>query len=297
VITYAFVDPDRLKAMGWSDPGWLITLQNPISRERSVLRPSLAPGLLEVVAVNASRQSPDARVFEIGHIFSHRRESDGDRPAHEELWVGIALTGSRAERAWHAPAARVDIYDAKGAAARVLAAAGIASLDMAPRQPGEAPLYLEEGRAAAIMVDGQEVGWFGEVALQVREALDLPAPVFLAELSLAALAAAPPAAPRYQALPRFPAVQRDLAVVVPGRVRAGDIEAAILGMEVPWLARLTLFDVYEGDQVGPGRRSLAWSLTFQAPDRTLTDAEVNEVHARVAREVTKRFDAEVRGLP
>jgi phenylalanyl-tRNA synthetase beta chain len=100
---------------------------------------------------------------------------------------------------------------------------------------------------------------------------------------------------QFQALPRFPAVQRDLALIVPDSVTAGEVEAAIRAMRLPLLARIALFDVYTGDQVGSGRRSLAWSLTFQASDRTLRDSEVNEVHGRIVRELVKRFNAEVRG--
>ena len=119
--------------------------------------------------------------------------------------------------------------------------------------------------------------------------------MFVAELSLSALLTLPPWVPTYQALPRYPAVQRDLALVVPDAVTAGAIEAAIRGMHLPLLTRVVLFDVYAGDQVGPGRRSLAWSLTFQAPDRTLRDSEVNEVHGKIVGELVKRFNAEVRG--
>jgi phenylalanyl-tRNA synthetase beta chain len=85
--------------------------------------------------------------------------------------------------------------------------------------------------------------------------------------------------------------------VVSADVTAGEIEAAIRALDVPWLARLQVFDVYAGGQVGSGRRSLAWSLTFQAPDRTLTDAEVNDIHARIVKELTERFRGEVRGTP
>ncbi len=294
-ITYAFVDPDRLRIMGWDDPARLITLQNPLSRERSVLRPSLTPGLLEVLATNIHRQTADAQVFEVGHVFGPHREEDGDRPAHEELWLGLALTGSRQPRAWFAPRERVDVYDAKGLAEAALAAAGAATAETAPWAPAERPRYIEDGRGARLTVDGRAVGWFGEVARPVREAFDLPAPVFIAELSLTALMTLPVATPRYVPLPRFPAVLRDLAIVVPSGVTAGEVEAAIRGMKLPLLTRLTLFDVYTGGQVAKGGRSLAWSLTFQAEDRTLTDKEVNDLHARIVKEVARRFKAEVRG--
>ena len=140
-----------------------------------------------------------------------------------------------------------------------------------------------------------DLGVFGELALPVREAFDLVAPVFVAELSLSTLLTLPPWVPVYQPLPRYPAVQRDLALVVPDAVTAGEIEMAIRGMRLPLLTRLVLFDVYAGDQIGPGRRSLAWSLTYQAPDRTLRDSEVNDLHGTIVQELAKRFDADVRG--
>jgi len=295
-VTWGFVDPDRLKRMGWSDSGALIALQNPLSVERSVLRPSLLPGLLEVLALNANRQTPDARVFEVGNVFAPHRPEDGDRPAHEDLRLGLALTGLRAPRAWFTAARdRVDVYDAKGLAELALAAAGVIDAETTVWPAERVPAYLEPGRAARLVRAGTELGWFGEVALAAREVFDLPGPVFVAELSITALAALPPAPVKYEPLPRFPAVQRDLAIVVGGEVTAAEVEAAIRAMELPLLTRVTLFDVYTGGQVGAGRRSLAWSLTFQAPDRTLTDAEVNRLHERILGEVARRFRAEVRG--
>ena len=294
-ITYSFLDPARLKTMGWDDPARLVALVNPLSAERSVMRPSLAPGLLEVLATNAHRQRPDVRVFETGVTFAPHREGDGDRPEHEELWLGVALTGQRAVRAWHAPRERVDVFDAKGMAELALAVAGAAGAVTQPWPVGEEPPYLEAGRAARLTLNGQEVARFGEVSHRAREVFDLGAPAFVAEVCLSALVARTVPVPRYVALPRFPAVQRDLALVVSDEVTVAEVEGAIRGMAVPWLVDVQLFDVYSGSQVGAGKRSLAWSLTYQAPDRTLTDAEVNEAHARVVSELARRFGAEVRG--
>jgi phenylalanyl-tRNA synthetase beta chain len=295
-ISYAFVDPDRLERMGWTEASQLIALENPLSREHSVLRPSLLPGLLDALATNASHQMTDARLFEVGHVFMPRRDEDVDRPVHEERWVGLALTGLRQPRAWHAPRERVDVYDAKGMAELVLAAAGVSDWEATPWPENAFPRYLEPGRGGRLVAGGRDVGAFGELALPVREAFDLAAPVFVAELSLSTLLALPPWTPRYQTLPRYPAVQRDLALIVPDVVTAGEVEAAIRAMRLPLLTRVVLFDVYTGDQIGPGRRSLAWSLTFQAPDRTLRDGEVNELHRGIVSELVKRFPAEVRGV-
>jgi phenylalanyl-tRNA synthetase beta chain len=295
-VTWAFLDPDRLKRMGWSDRDALIALQNPLSAERSILRPSLLPGLLEILAINANRQMPDVRCFEVGNVFAPHRPEDGDRPTHEDLRLGLVLTGLRAPRAWFTGGRdRVDVYDAKGMAEAALAAAGVTDAEAVLWPDDQAPAFLEPGRAARLVRGGTELGWFGEVALAARETFDLPGAVFAAELSVTALAAQPPAGVRYEPLPRFPAVQRDLAIVVSADVTAGQVEAAIRAMNAPLLTRVTLFDVYTGGQVGAGRRSLAWSLTFQAPDRTLTDAEVNQVHSLIVAEVAQRFRAEVRG--
>jgi phenylalanyl-tRNA synthetase beta chain len=295
-VSWSFLDPERLKRMGWDDPAALIALQNPSSVERSVLRPSLLPGLLEVLAINASRQMPDARLFEVGNVFAPHRDEDGDRPAHEELRLGLVLTGLRAPRAWFAGSRdRVDVHDAKGLAELALHAAGLTDAATADWPAERVPAFLEPGRGARLVRGALELGWFGEVALAAREAFDLPGPVFAAELSVSALAGLPAPGVKYEPLPRFPAVQRDLAVVVGGEVTAGAIEAAIRAMRLGLLTRITLFDVYTGGQVGPGRRSLAWSLTFQAPDRTLTDAEVNRLHERIVAEIAGRFGAEVRG--
>ena len=295
-VTWVFLDPDRLKRMGWADPERLLALQNPLSVERSILRPSLLPGLLEVVGLNANRQTPDVRAFEIGNVFAPHRPEDGDRPAHEDLRLGLVLTGLRAPRTWFSGSRdRVDLYDAKGMAEAALQAAGVTDARTVPWSDEQVPAFLEPGRAARLVRGPTDLGWFGEVALAAREVFDLPAPVFAAELSVTALTTLPPPVVRYEPLPRFPAVQRDLAIVVSSEVTAGQVEAAIRALDLPLLARVTLFDVYTGGQVGAGRRSLAWSLTFQAPDRTLTDAEVNRVHERIVAEVTRQFRAEVRG--
>jgi phenylalanyl-tRNA synthetase beta chain len=130
-----------------------------------VLRPSLLPGLLEILAINANRQTPDARLFEVGHVFAPHRPEDGDRPAHEDLRLGIALTGLRAPRAWFNPAReRVDVYDAKGMAQAALAAAGVTDADTVPFADDRAPAYLEPGRAARLVRGGQELGYFGEAS-------------------------------------------------------------------------------------------------------------------------------------
>jgi len=130
----------------------------------------------------------------------------------------------------------------------------------------------------------------------VQRAFDLPTPVFVAELSLDRLEAIPGRPLAHRPLARFPGVQRDLAVVLPIGVPAAEVSEAIHAIPNPWLKRVVLFDVYEGEQVGIGKRSLAYSLLYQAEDRTLTDAEVNAMHGEVVERLRASLGVEVRGM-
>jgi phenylalanyl-tRNA synthetase beta chain len=288
-VSLSLVDPAHLRHLELSpDDSRVVGLQNPLAADRSVLRPTLLFGLLEALAVNVRRQTPDVHLFEIGRVFEGR--GAGSLP-REETHVGIVLTGQRAPRAWYAARARVDVFDAKGAIEGVVEALGRGEVGA---EPAEAP-YLEDGRAATILVQGAAVGLVGELHPDVQKAFDLPAPVFVAEVSLDAIAALPSRVIQYRPLARHPGVQRDLAVVVSTEVSAAQVSRAIEAVRPPWLKRVALFDVYEGAQVGAGRKSLAYGLLYQADDRTLTDAEVNRAHAEVIERIRAELGAEVRG--
>jgi len=185
----------------------------------------------------------------------------------------------------------VDVFDAKGAVEGLVEALGRGEVGVEPATAS----HLEDGRAATVVVQGTPVGTLGELHPDVQKAFDLPAPVFVAEVSLDALEALPSRVIQYRPLARYPGVQRDLAVVVPADVQAGEVSRAIEAIRPPWLKRVALFDVYEGTQVGPGRKSLAYGLLYQADDRTLTDAEVNKAHGEVVERLRAELGAEVRG--
>jgi phenylalanyl-tRNA synthetase beta chain len=289
VVTMSFVDPGRLALMGWNPASpELLTLRNPLSQERSVLRPTLAAGLLEILAGNLHRQTPDVRCFEVGRVFL---SGGADGLAREEMRVAVALTGLRGPRSWFGGRERVDLSDAKGIVELLLDALGLPGPDV---RPVALPL-LEEGRAGEIVVSGEAVGVFGEVALPAREAFDLTGPVYYADLSLDRLRSFPLSPMAYQALPRFPAIQRDLALVVSADVSSAEVSRVILEGRDRILKRVTLFDVYAGEPIGANRKSLAFTLFYQADDRTLTDDEVNGLHERILAKLRQRFGAEVRG--
>jgi phenylalanyl-tRNA synthetase beta chain len=288
-VSLSLTDPAHLRHLDLSpDDPRVVRLQNPLAADRSVMRPTLLFGLLEALAANVRRQSPDVRLFEIGRVFEG--QGAGVLP-REDTRAAVVLTGLRAARAWYTPRAKTDVFDAKGLVEGLVEALGRGEVSATPT----AAPYLEDGRAATVVVQGVPVGIVGELHPDVQKAFDLPASVFVAEVSLDAIEAVPGRVIQYRPLARHPGVQRDLAVVVSVDVPAADVGRAIEAIRPPWLKRVALFDVYEGAQVGPGRRSLAYALLYQADDRTLTDAEVNRAHAEVVERLRTELGAEVRG--
>ena len=284
-VTYTFDDPARTAAL--PPPREPLVLVNPLSQDAAMLRHHPLAGVLGALATNLRRQHAGVRLFEIGKTYA--RAEDG---AAESRWATIALGGARSDPAWYRPAEPADVYDAKGVAEHTLEALGVTA---SVGKGGTLSGFEDDCHGALVGPDGVVLAEFGEVAAAVRRAFDIDGPVFAAVLSLDAVAAQTPAVPRYQPLPRFPAVQRDVAFVVEasGEVTAAGIETAMRELAGPLLRDLTLFDVF---RLPDGRRSLAWRLTFQAEDRTLTDDEVNAIQERVARGVSERFHITWRGV-
>ena len=310
VITHSFSDPARAALLRRpSDPA-PVELLNPLAQDASWLRSNPLEGVLGAVATNVRRQQPDVRIFELCKTYARAGASEPARvslrppstkagltdPATtnpvttEPRWVAIALTGARGEPGWYGPNERADVYDAKGLAEHALDALG------ARASTGDAGALggFEPDCHGTLVADGGAIlGEFGEVAAALRENLGISVPVFAAVLSLDAVGAVAPAPTRYQALPRFPAVERDLAFVVVGghTPTAAQIESALREEAGPLLRRLVLFDVFPFPD---GRSSLAWRLLFQAEDRTLTDDEVNAIQERVVRRITETFHITLR---
>ncbi len=284
VVTYSFTDPAHALALRSADDKEPIELVNPLSQEAALLSPHPLAGLLGAVATNLRRQQSAVRLFEIGKTYL--RADEGPR---EPRWAAIALTGLRAEPAWYRPPEAADVYDAKGLAEHVLDALGVEGVPA----PGRLAGFEPDAHGALALPDGVVLAEFGEVAADVRARFDIDAPVFAAVVALDAVAAAPARPARYEPLPRYPAVQRDLAFVLDDAdLTAAQVQAAVRVAAGPLLRDLTVFDVF---RLPDGRRSVAWRLTFQADDRTLTDDEVNATHARIVARVTADLRVTLRG--
>lgn len=283
VIAWSFVAPDVLGKLRLGELPAL-RLANPLSEDQSVMRPMLLPGLLDAARHNAARGRGDLALFESAHIYRPSGPLDaanpgspsGSLPSVERQHLGVVLTG-RGARGWRTPAAPVDFFRAKGVVEAILAVAGVEWWV----EPGERP-FLHPGRAASVIAgdDERKLGWIGELHPLVAREWELTNPVAF-ELDLELIAELAPDAVQYGPLSPFPPVLQDIAVVVPEEVSSGEVEGAIAEAGGELLARIELFDVFRGEQIGAGSKSLAVRLEFQAPDRTLTDDEVAGIRALI----------------
>ena len=293
IITYRLTTSERETALApGADPAAgrpYIRLANPISADRVVLRQTLLAGLLEAVARNA-RVRDRLWFFEIGPVYLPA--SPRELPS-ELRRLGIGTAGPVIPVSWsdHAPA-QTDFFVLKGVVEALLE--GL-HLQDATFQPADHPTFAP-GRTARLSLGAQTLGFLGEIHPAVHRAFDLPAAsVCLAELDLEALAQAMGPASALTPVPRFPPALQDIALVVDDAVSAAELAAAIRTAGGGLLADARLFDVYRGGQLPAGKKSLAFSLAFQAVDRTLTDAEVDAEKARIVEAVSRRLGARLRG--
>jgi len=305
VITYSLTDLESITKL---DPdkklvetSSYIKVANPLSREREYMRQTLMNSLLETVGSNL-RHTDRVTIFEIGRIYLPRAAGPAVAPQaqlpDEPRRLGIALAGPRELASWQVgklggrAAAPLDFFDLKGILEALLAHLQITHYVLVPTQH----VTFHAGRAANLILNGEPIGILGEIHPKVREHFDLAAErVCLAEIDLEKLLAQVKPARYYEAIPRFPAADRDIAVIIDGDLPAYKIQELIEKTGGAWLKRVTLFDVYRGEQIPSGKKSLAYSLTYQADDRTLTDEEVNRVHEQIQRALEREFKAQVRG--
>ncbi len=270
------------------NPEGYVGIANPLSQERNVMRQTLMDAMLETLA-NSLRVAERATLFEVARVYLP--QPDEALPA-EPRRVAIGLAGPRGPRAWGCDEpAPLDFFDLKGIIEALLEHLGVRG---AGYVPVESPTF-QPGRAAEVRVGERALGVLGEVHPTVREAFDLPAArVPLAELDLEALIELATVMPAMAPISRFPAVTQDLAVVVDQAVPAARVLELIRQAGGDLLRDAVLFDVYRGPQVPPGKVSLAYALTYQALDRTLTDEEAARLQARIVRTLEHQVGAELR---
>ncbi|MGQ9688871.1 MAG: phenylalanine--tRNA ligase subunit beta, partial [Desulfobaccales bacterium] len=284
VVTYSF-QSDRLRGLlGETADTSPLYLTNPLSEEHALMRTSLLPGLLDMVRRNALKQNLDLRIFELAKIFLPQPGADLPR---EEEWLAGVMTGSRTEPSWHTPPAELDFFDLKGVVETLLE--GLLVRDVGYSDQG-LPAFFRSG--ASLLAGGELLGWLGEILPTVAERLDLPGPLWAFLVNFEALSRRVEAFPLYRPLPRYPAVYRDVALVLAENVPAGRVVEALRRHGAPWLEEVRLFDVYAGQPIPPGKRSLAFHLSYRDPERTLTDEAVDRHHEALIQALAKELGAE-----
>jgi phenylalanyl-tRNA synthetase beta chain len=289
-INYALTTPEREALLG-ARPAEYVRLLNPISSERSAMRQSVLASVLDAAAANL-RHTADVRFFEIGHVYIPRANA---KLPDEPRRLAIVLCGKRASDYWgetdKAPAP-LDFFDLKGV---IEALVGDLHLPSPAYRRSSVPC-LHPGKAAELLTDGRVVGSFGVLHPKMAEAFDMAGRQVLAgEFDLEALQAATPARHGYTSIPRFPAALRDVAVIVPEATPADQVEAEIKAGGGDLLRGVRLFDLYHGDSIAAGAKSLAYALTYQADDRTLTDKEVDRAHKKIQDRLRHVLKARIRG--
>ena len=265
-----------------------VLLQNPLSVDMNALRPSLLPGLLDSLRHNLSRQNTDVALFEIGRVFV-----PGDPRPGEPRHVALALTGRRNPAFWQGDdrESAFDLHDLKGLLEEFLEQLGLRAIAY-QRRDNPPPLFIE---CADIKLGGKvPLGQMGQLHPVLARQYDLRHRVFLAELNLDELLGRRVASRQFKTLPTYPAVRRDVALVVPDSVTHDAVLAAVRQTRAPFLEQVELFDLFRGKNIPAAHKSLAYAFTYRSADRTLTDAEVNATHDQVVKRLKQDLGAAIR---
>ena len=292
-LSFSFSHPSFFEHLRLPDDSQLrnaIPILNPITDEFPILRTTLMAGLLETVARNLSRKNEDLKIYEVGTTH-HAVRLPLDSHPEEVIRLCGAMVGRRDGTEWCHSRENVDFFDAKGVVESLLSGLGVGECQVvAATVP-----WLHPGKQADFMIDGQSVATVGELHPSVQEAFGINRPVYLFKINLTDLAPyCSTGAKAYSPLPKYPAINRDIALVLADSVPAADVLEAVRSAGGELLVESRLFDVYAGERVEKGTRSLAISLVYRAADRTLTDEEVDAPLAKLVQQLETTFAAKLR---
>lgn len=285
ILTYSLVGRDRLALLA---PGSPLTVEplgvaNPMSRDQEYLRTSLRASLLDALSRNRRREQAPTRVFELSRVYLPREDALPD----ERETLCAVLSGGAVPLSWHHGERRLDFYDAKGAVESLLTMCGVDASYVPSQDPGLFP-----GRQAEIVVDSERVGVVGQLHPSVAHAFEVDEDTFIFELDVATLMEHARGVAEYEPLSRFPSSERDISLVVDESVTYESVDDILRGFAL--VAGTTLFDVYRGAQIPAGKKSFAVRLILQAPDRTLTESEIQGVINKMLDRLQSRVGAELR---
>ncbi len=263
-----------------------VHVKNPLNEAYAIMRTSMVPGILDVLSKNAKRQLDKMSIFELGNIYF---KQEGEEPYIQFTKLAGASMGYQ-EDAWNSAAP--DFFYLKGILEGYFERIGLLELEFKTTQVS----YLHKGRTATIISGDQELGIIGEVLPDIIEELDLKERTAVFQLNIDKILAKVNLIQRYKDLPRYPAVERDLAVLVEKDINSADLLKLIVKKGGELLKEADVFDLYQGDQIPENKKSIAFKLLFQAGDRTLRDEEVNKLFNSIVKGLENKFTAKIRGI-
>jgi phenylalanyl-tRNA synthetase beta chain len=291
VITYSFTSPASWDLLGLPPDDLKrkhLRILNPLTEDLSVLRTSLVPGLLETARYNISRKNLNLKLFELARVFFPQ---DGKKlPDEVKYLVGLAM-GADGEPHWASATRPIDFYDVKGCVEDLLEVFQITGVRF---ERAEDISYLHPGKASRILCGKEVLGVLGEIHPQVLARYDIPGKAYLFEINFGQAGKWAREEKRFRPLPKFPAVYRDLSVVVDEGLEVEEVAEAIWGFRQSFINDVSLFDVYRGAPIPDGKKGISYRIRYQANDRTLTDEEVNRYHDEVILSLKLVFKAELR---
>ncbi len=290
VINYSFINRlsrDRLRLAADDPRRRHVKILNPLTEDQAVLRTSLVPGLLENVRLNNTYQEKNLTIFESGKIFISRGR---DKQARETETIAALWTGNLMDAAWHTKARACDFFDIKGVAEALFRGLNCRDV-MFTGLPDDTCCYTKPGHSALISIKGKPMGIIGEIHPDVLSAYGLKQTVFVFEVNMDDLLTVVSDNIQAGPIPRFPSTDRDITLIFDKNIESGLILAAVKSLDETLLEDIRLFDVYEGDPIPKGKKSISFRLTYRSPDETLEDDTVNQLHRSITQRLLARFDA------
>lgn len=291
VITYSFISPDifdRIRIPEGHKLRKAIKIKDPMTRDHSLMRTSLISSLLEVIKWNTNRQVELVKIFEVGKIYLPYPDKPNSLP-NEKLIIAGAINKTGRGDIWE-KSLSLDIFNVKGIIETVFQGLKVENWEVVPgNHPAFHPL-----RNGKIIIRGEEVGIFGEIHPEVINNYRIPGKVNLFEIDFENLLPSVSSDIKFCVLPKYPSVQRDLALIVKEEILSADIIKTIKSIDEKLIKKIILFDIFKGKQIGDGYKSLAYSVVFQAEDRTLIDQEVENIYKKIREQLITKFSAKIR---
>ena len=290
IINYSFSSPDSAEALGLSpedERRRFVVIKNPLTEDQSIMRTTLAYGLLETLKKNLHNASFNLKLFEIGRTFFKRH--DGELPEEKNILAALAA-GKAADDLWGSKVS-VDFYDLKGSLENIFQDL---KLDSCRCRTETSEPFLHPGQSCGVYIGDVRVGFLGKAHPEVLKKMDIRSDAYLFEINLDLLGEQTGRRIRYRELSKFPAVQRDVAFVLPESMESEKMLEIVLSQHEDLLENVSIFDIYSGKGLEERTKSLGLRFSYRALDRTLTDAEINSIHNRIVQNTVQQTGAKIR---